>query len=84
MLEKQVGPLSLLLYFDEAQAGNIVSPDLTKKLLLGYVFIAVTGGWKEVVVLVLDNFGMEAGLACSVPGSVPFWFRLDENHLCHR
>ena len=43
MLEKQFAPLSLLLYFDEAQAGNILSPDLTKKLLLGYVAIAELG-----------------------------------------
>lgn len=103
MLDKQFGPLSLLLYFDEAQAGNILSCDLTKKLLSGYVAIAelgllhletswmdlcafshnsvhdVTGGWSKVfkeVVLALDNFGMEAGFPCSVPGSEPFWLRL--------
>ena len=103
MLENQFEPLSLLLYFDEAQAGNILSPDLAKKLLLGYVAIAelgllhletswmdlcafshnsvrdVPGGWSKVfkeVVMTLDNFDMESGFPCSVPGCEPFWLRL--------
>ena len=43
MIDSKLAPLKMILYFDEAQAGNILSPSSKKKLLFGYVAIVELG-----------------------------------------
>lgn len=43
MEKSQQEPLSMILYLDEAQAGNILSPNLNKKVMFAYVAIAELG-----------------------------------------
>lgn len=43
MVDSKLAPLKMIVYFDEAQAGNILSPSSKKKLLFGYLGIVELG-----------------------------------------